>query len=660
MKLVFASQLKSIKDFSSEELPDFCVITGFNGSGKTQLLKALEGGQIQIYADDNLLNNRRYFDFTTLIPQDAVVMNPSVFDQERSNNWNAIFGNIQNHKNSLLQTLRTGAYENFLPDALKTKFSEKLDFEINLENFLIYYPEDEQTHGKKVFDQFFNNLNQVNDSLKASLSNDIALKKLINTLEIKTKKLFINIDKNSYFSNYPLTYGQIDVFQQSLSKIFTSYSKILMENSLKENAKNKGENVEFLSISEIEEKYGEPPWIFINKIFQRAGLKFEISSPNPYVAEDFEPILYKISNPDVIRFNELSSGEKILMSFALCVYNIDAQDKQTILQVPDLILFDEIDATLHPSMVKSVIDTIKEFLVEKLKIKVILTTHSPTTIALSPEDSIYVLENSSFRHNLKKTPKDGALTILSSGIPTLSINYENRRQIFVESEYDEGIYSEIYTKLRSYTSINLNLEISLVFIASGRGGQGNCEAVKHLVSNLNSNGRTNVFGIIDWDKERTSNGQILVISEGKRYALENLIFDPCLMAYFLVREQHIQLSEIGLSENDSHISFLDYPNEKVQDIVNLLLQKIKPTDTSDSDNINISCFYINGNQIGIPQWYLHYQGHDLEAKWKEIIPALNKYRREDEMKKKVISTAINEWTGYTPMEFVEIFKRIQG
>ncbi|EMO62625.1 hypothetical protein LEP1GSC133_1794 [Leptospira borgpetersenii serovar Pomona str. 200901868] len=36
---------KSLKNFKWENIPDFAVITGLNGSGKTQLLEALNGGE---------------------------------------------------------------------------------------------------------------------------------------------------------------------------------------------------------------------------------------------------------------------------------------------------------------------------------------------------------------------------------------------------------------------------------------------------------------------------------------------------------------------------------------------------------------------------------------------------------------------------------------
>src|SRR5437870_4901139 len=88
-----------------------------------------------------------------------------------------------------------------------------------------------------------------------------------------------------------------------------------------------------------------------------------------------------------INFSDLSSGEKILASFALCLYY--AAEKNQIARYPRVLLLDEIDAPLHPSMTQSVLAAIQRVLIAQEKVKVVLTTHSPTTVALTPESSLY-------------------------------------------------------------------------------------------------------------------------------------------------------------------------------------------------------------------------------------------------------------------------------
>ena len=100
-----------------------------------------------------------------------------------------------------------------------------------------------------------------------------------------------------------------------------------------------------------------------------------------------------------------------------------------------VIILDEPDAHLHPEMSNILIKALNETFVKKIGIKVIITTHSPMTVALAPEESIFQLNNHPETF-LKKISKDDALKNLTNGLPSLTIDYENHRQVFVESPTD--------------------------------------------------------------------------------------------------------------------------------------------------------------------------------------------------------------------------------
>jgi predicted ATP-binding protein involved in virulence len=198
----------------------------------------------------------------------------------------------------------------------------------------------------------------------------------------------------------------------------------------------------------------------VNDILSAANLDFRINLPVKYRDKPYKPILIAQGSGDQVEFSELSSGERILISFALCLYY--TQDQRQLVEYPKVLLFDEIDASLHPSMTQSLLRTIQEVLIDRKGIKVILATHSPSTVALAPEEALFVM-NKNEQRRLQKTTKDKALAILTAGVPTLSIDYENRRQVFVESQYDVEFYEQIYKKIRD----KLIPEISLNFISSG-------------------------------------------------------------------------------------------------------------------------------------------------------------------------------------------------
>ena len=113
-----------------------------------------------------------------------------------------------------------------------------------------------------------------------------------------------------------------------------------------------------------------------------------------------------------IQFDALSSGERVLMALVASVYK-SAGDKH----FPDILLLDEVDASLHPSMMKNMIEVIDEFFVRN-GVKVILVTHSPTTIAIAPDDSLYIM-NRSGNNRIEKKSREEALSILTQGYATI-------------------------------------------------------------------------------------------------------------------------------------------------------------------------------------------------------------------------------------------------
>src|SRR5690606_8567353 len=91
-------------------------------------------------------------------------------------------------------------------------------------------------------------------------------------------------------------------------------------------------------------------------------------------------------NIDVYLFNKngnyqtqldfLSSGEKTLLALAFSVFKLK---KNKI--IAKILLMDELDSALHPSMSKRLINVLHNYFYNKLGIKIIITSHSPSTIA---------------------------------------------------------------------------------------------------------------------------------------------------------------------------------------------------------------------------------------------------------------------------------------
>jgi ABC-type cobalamin/Fe3+-siderophores transport system ATPase subunit len=442
MKLSFLRQHKSITSLQDIDLPSFAVLTGINGAGKSHLLEAIESGAVQI--DDIVPNPHarsiRRFDWTNLIPQDTGAFAPSQITQERYGLWSELSLRINDYRSQITETLRQlNRFDlmNLSPRQLISLTPETLIASgTNLEqaNQIV------QSIGQAVSSA---SQNVTNIFTQGDPPNRHRLLSLINS---NINIPLIALEENDFYDYFPRSWQPVDMFQQSFGRLFADYRRTWLENQLKALAHSKGEPISFLTDEEFLDKYGIPPWAFVNSILETANLDFRINEPPKYEDRLFEPILTDQIRGAKVKFSDLSSGERILMSFALCLYY--AGDARQIVDYPKVLLFDEIDAPLHPSMTQSLLRTIQEVLICKHNIKVILTTHSPSTVALSTEKSLYIM-NKVEQKRIQKITKDQALAILTTGVPTLSINYENRRQVFVESKHDVTFYEMIYKKLRN-------------------------------------------------------------------------------------------------------------------------------------------------------------------------------------------------------------------
>lgn len=176
-----------------------------------------------------------------------------------------------------------------------------------------------------------------------------------------------------------------------------------------------GKNYEALTESEFVTAHGSKPWDLVNEILRRFDtLHYRVTSPEGSdLFGNFHLKLQHTEKDDLeIEFNHLSSGERVLMALVASVYKSAANK-----HFPDLLLLDEVDASLHPSMMKNMLDVIESIFLRQ-DVKVILITHSPTTIALAPDDAIHVM-NRSGRRRIEKKSKQDALAILTQGYATI-------------------------------------------------------------------------------------------------------------------------------------------------------------------------------------------------------------------------------------------------
>ncbi|MDD5361182.1 MAG: ATP-binding protein [Ignavibacteria bacterium] len=592
MKIKITQKHKSISPPCEFDLPQFSVLTGKNGSGKTHLLEAIaDPNKSQVFLNGAILKNIRYIKFNGLNPKIEENCNPQIISQFIKNSWNSY--------DNAMKSILTESVLNHNIDRLFKRIGDK-----NIINYT-----------SKIFEV--------------------------------TKKPLGKLTEDDYADNFDISFiAQTDFFTAQFALVFKNYHKRQEENNINEYYLSKGNasSRPVLSKNEFEDKFGTPPWDFVNKILLQTNIPYEVNSPiGTRVDSDFTFKLKDRTAGFEISSRDLSTGEKVLLSLALAIYNAGGDVGK-----PDLLLIDEPDAGLHPSMSKMMVDILNKNIVTDNKIQTVISTHSPTTIIASEGVSIYQMTRSD---NIpRKISTQQAVEILSSDIPFLKISNDKRRQVFVESKYDVNYY-ELLTNI--YSRIE-KLPAEPIYLPAKTTSGSNCTEVIAIVNNLSKNGNDQVYGIIDWDNANSSFGRVIVLGESDRYAIENYLLDPFLMGILFIRERKLNFSDFGIASYTNYSDVSKLTQEEAQQIVNKVLLDLN----LNSTNL-VSSKLHNGWILNISKEFNFHKGHDLELLYKSKYPFLNAYKREDELKKDVIEKVINDYPHLTPIKIFEAIKKIK-
>ncbi|MDF9795364.1 putative ATPase [Catalinimonas alkaloidigena] len=591
MKITLKADHKSIKERIDFELPNFSVLTGKNGSGKTHLLEALANKDLtDVIVNGAKIKNARYIPFNGLNPNIQENCDPDTITKHIKNVW-------KEYERAKNQSTRRGQQ--------------------NVNNETV--------------------LNQIN--------NQHIRKHCAKALE-ETGKNYDVLTEDDLQDSFDIAFmGQNDFFTAQFALIFKNYHKLWLENQENKFYESQGiaTTSSVLTDEEFLNKNGEPPWEFVNKILEETSIPYEVNSPmgsRKDTSFSFK-LKDKVEGFEISSAN-LSTGEKVLMSLALAIYNTGGEQGK-----PELLLIDEPDAALHPSMTKKMVGVLKKNIVEENNIPTIITTHSPTTAVAAEGISIYQLERGN--NNPKKIPTQKAVELLSGDIPFLKISTERRRQVFVESKYDVIYYellTNIYGRIETFPS-------EPIYIPARTSNGSNCTDVIEVVNSLFSNGNDQIYGIIDWDLNNPSTNRIIVLGDGERYSIENYLLDPLLMGILMLRENKIPVTDFGA------ISVSNYPQfgQLTQGDAQVIITKVL-TDLGLQSANTVTYKSFNGWELEVSEEFNKHQGHDLEQLYKSKYPFLNSYQREDALKKDVIEKVINDYPDFAPIALSKVIMKI--
>lgn len=535
MEIKFEGKYKSITTFEWKEIPSFAVITGPNGTGKSQLLDLIF---------NTITNKPQTYERVSIIDKN-ITPNEIVFlrgEWELQNTYDINLATIQQNLDAHYSNFKSGNYQQQNPNQIK----------------MIW-----------------------------------ACQEIIK----KTGKNHKDISKDEFFQHFPeILIEHESQLGQKISEIFYNYR--LSEIELQ--AKNE-------SSENIIKLIGEKPWTVLREIIKESKLTFDINDPSKNGFKNtFQFKLTHQTLNEEIDFYDLSSGEKVLISLVFYLYN--SQEKNIF---PKLLLLDEPDAHLHPSMSQQFLNVIKNVLVDKFGVQVIMTTHSPTTVMLSPYDSIYEMSRTEPRIK-KSISKNHSVSLLTSGLIYVG---EGTKYFLVEDLDDVNFYS--YTNNQLSTENLIDSSIPIVFIpASTKDKSGGKDVVQNWVNKLQDSGLVNIVqGLIDADSGNIVSAGVYKID---RYSIENYLIDPILLFATLIdKEKNHIIDDIVLSIGEEY-KLKSMPNEKLQKIADYFFNMIEPEIHKYFNDFNssIECerveiTFVNGAKLFYPKWILSRRGKTL-------------------------------------------------
>lgn len=597
MRLTFSKENRSIRSFPTIDIAsDFVVITGINGAGKSHLLEAILKGAVQIQGISPNAPHIRMFHHSNMVPNNAVPADPAKLWSERGVLWSEMSSFVDVQRNNI----RTQLMQHGVP-------SEQLEY---IDGVLNWSQEDLAKHinnpaqAPQVYQKLTNLLSQSDNQVWQQWQANGNRGSLAEAMRASTGHA-ISITQENFEKHIPLDWSPIDVFQQNFASLFATYYRLREENKInKFYATQEQENREWIEDNVFIDNFGPPPWETINDILSVARLPIRVNKPSgPYD----QPFVLRLRHTELecdIQYANLSSGEKIIMSLANCLYY--AQSGNPSLTFPKVLLLDEPDAPLHPTMAKSFMDVIQDVLVRDRGVKVIMTTHSPSTVAFAPEGAVFTLNRSP--RQLCLSTQEKAISVLTNGFATVM---PSTKFVIVEAAFDQHTYQTLYDSISD--SLN-GQHPPLLFIrasdSTDRTGGGSSQ-VSNWAEKLSDSGLSFFRGVLDRDVGNTPTDVVLVLN---RYSIENYLLDP-IAIYACLMERNLHdgvFDSVEITNCNIHL-LAKLSGGVLQEIACAVFKEIESYRPELATSEEFEVKYRNGIKITAPTWLRDTRGHDLST-----------------------------------------------
>lgn len=652
VKLRLKQPYLSIKELPETTLPSFSVITGINGSGKSHLLQAIEKGLIEIEGVAHNKNEIRLFDWSNFLPVIGESSNPHSAYQSRG----AAIGTIYSRRQSYVHSIST-----FFSSKGITGPSE-----INDPAWLAIATEEQVRHllqkcskngilignnpNSTLISAFINTRKNQLSGYRQELQQYGTLLQSIEAKASQQNGSILDIGEDDIRDFLPIQWSSGGMLQLQIADWFSKWHAAWEYNRMNRFYAESGEATrKWLSDNDFQKKFGPEPWELINKVLSEAGVRYRFNRPDNTLENLHENFQLKLEDPidgTSISAQSLSPGEKVFLAVTLLLYQ--SEEAAVLAKLPRVLLLDEVDAPLHPSLTKALIRILHSELVERCGMAIVMTTHSPSTVALAPVNSVYELVRSP--RQLRPIRPSAASQILSSGFVSIS---SADVVVLVESGMDFEYYDHLYhALLRENKLVN---HPPLKFVPASQSvtdkSNGGCTQVRKWAVKLDELGLGRFRGLVDGDVDAEPSKVVSVL---KRHSMENYLFDPLnLIAYMISRNIKLPFHTVGkIPFNIDELAKLDV--ETFQVILDSFFDWIATETTNEKlkTSERTKCSYLGWpSPFAIPSEWLSAKGHALEV---QVRIPLNKLGQEQARGALIKAGHYDELIKFQTMSFPKI------
>ena len=464
MDIHFRKDYKSIKSQEAiTNLPDFFVLSGKNGSGKTHLLEGVSNGSFMI---DNISpENILHFNYLNFY----VSENKNHETKDKEEKLLEYRANKETRFNEITQLVITSKIDGWGRDT--NSFSKNASI-LNIHPLVILMNFiKEHFCYRDVFDEsMYNKIELEHGGNSAILTKFHNYKEIMDFIKrfLLGNIMYIETVRIEMLYGLPIEQIQADqipydipFLKQELMGDITSWYKKFNDKRYEAFIKREEEiTIENYKPEELN------PLTDINFYLEVIGYNgYRLEVINKYIEDmgkyqDYTAnlVITDPKNNITIGFEDLSSGEKILFGLAVFMARNQNISKR-------VLLLDEIDANLHPSIVKEVLNHIKVFCVDNMAMKVIMTTHSPNTVSFAENVCIINKDKTpsveEVEHEIATKELSGGIPLLNSGIDIYNNTSDKKLNIISEGrnyKYIEKAISLINPDLSNKVNFPSGLE----------------------------------------------------------------------------------------------------------------------------------------------------------------------------------------------------------